>query len=95
MARNWTEKERKKQAAIARRDHPWQKSTGPKTDPGKEAVKTNAIKHGLFTQEGQSLRRTIRAQKIPEDVFNSLMAEIKYDRQCQVDRLQKILEVVP
>jgi hypothetical protein len=54
--RKWTEKERKRQACIARRKRPWKASTGPKTVQGKERSKMNAWKTGTYTEDWQFLR---------------------------------------
>lgn len=42
----WTEERRRKQAEIIRRHKPWEKSTGPRTEKGKQRSSINAYKHG-------------------------------------------------
>ena len=87
----WSEKRRKKQAATARKNKPWQKSTGPKTAAGKDAIKTNAMKHGLCTPEGQSLRRMIRTlDKVTDGIFIEAIRDLHYERQRQLNRRQKM-----
>jgi hypothetical protein len=54
--RVWTEKERKRQACIARRNKPWKNSTGPKTERGKERAKMNAWKTGNYTEDWKYFR---------------------------------------
>lgn len=39
---------------------PWERSTGPKTEEGKEACKLNALKHGGYSAELKGLRRLLR-----------------------------------
>lgn len=46
MAKGWTEERRRKQAENIRKTKPWEKSTGPKTEKGKERCRYNALKHG-------------------------------------------------
>jgi len=48
--RKWTEKERKKQAAVARRHRPWKQSTGPQTAEGKIRASMNAMKTGDYSR---------------------------------------------
>ena len=63
MARKWTEEERKKQAEAIRRWKPWEQSTGPKTEDGKNRCKMNAFKSGFYTLEYKILRRALNHQK--------------------------------
>jgi len=57
MARQWTDEERQKQAQAIRRWQPWRQSTGPKTAAGKKKCRMNALKHGLYTPEGEIIRK--------------------------------------
>lgn len=61
--RFWTEKHRKRQACIARRDHPWTRSTGPRTRAGKERSKHNALKHGYHSKIYRDLWHARRSYK--------------------------------
>ena len=45
--RGWPPERRAAQAKRARQNRPWEHTTGPKTQKGKDAVKLNALKHGL------------------------------------------------
>lgn len=59
--RQWTLKDRKRQACIARRDHPWTRSTGPRTRMGKNISKMNAMKHGYSSRLYRDLWRARRS----------------------------------
>lgn len=61
--RHWTPEERARQADIARKNKPWEKSTGPKTADGKARVRKNALKSGAHSEEMEALRRWLRWQK--------------------------------
>lgn len=63
-----------------------QRSTGPKTDAGKEVVKNNALKHGLLTKtlafeneeaaaEFQSLCGELESDLKPEGALEKMLAE--------------------
>ena len=56
----WTEERRKKQAEAIRRWKPWEKSTGPKTEKGKEASRLNAYKHGAYEAGSAEIREVLR-----------------------------------
>jgi hypothetical protein len=62
--KGWTPERRARQAAVARRDHPWRHSTGPRTDGGKARVAMNALRHGYCSRawliKAQRIRRAIR-----------------------------------
>lgn len=61
MARNWFPEERAKQAELIRRHKPWEKSTGPRTAEGKQAVKNNGYKHGWRSEDIREVYRLLRA----------------------------------
>ena len=63
MARNWFPEERQRQAALIREQKPWEKSTGPKTSEGKQAVRHNGLKHGFRSAEMRALCRLLAAQR--------------------------------
>lgn len=42
---------------------PWEKSTGPKTQEGKEVCKMNAEKHGMRGFKWQFLRQALKEQE--------------------------------
>lgn len=46
MANGWTAERKAKQRKLIYHWRPWEKSTGPKTKTGKDAVARNALKHG-------------------------------------------------
>lgn len=60
--RQWTLKERKRQACVMRRVRPWRGSTGPRTKAGKEASKYNATKHGNRSAAFIRMRKALAAQ---------------------------------
>ena len=45
MDKGWTEERRKKQAEAIRKWKPWEKSTGSRTEAGKERTRLNACRH--------------------------------------------------
>lgn len=57
--RHWTQQEREKQAEAIRRWAPWQQSTGPKTDEGKQVAAANSLKHGMRSAEAIEERKAI------------------------------------
>jgi len=61
--RNWTSEERAKQAAAIRRWKPWENSTGPRTEEGKEKCGMNALKHGFHDATMRKLRVLLRRQR--------------------------------
>lgn len=46
MATNWTSERREQQRQAIRRWRPWEKSTGPRSEPGKRAASRNSWKGG-------------------------------------------------
>ncbi len=69
ITRGWPPKRRKDQAKNIRKSKAWESSTGPKTAEGKRICAQNALKHGLFTEQGQSLLRSLKAY---EEILNRL-----------------------
>ena len=77
-----------------------QKSTGPKTAEGKEAVSQNAFKHGLFvneavirdeSQEEYDLhRQELLAEIEPVDVMESIVAERLVNLTWRLERAQRM-----
>lgn len=59
MAKGWTEERRKKQAEIIRKNKPWEKSTGPKTQAGRARSSINALKNGNHSAAMKELRKAI------------------------------------
>lgn len=62
-ANGWTPERRKRQSEMIKQWKPWKKSTGPRSESGKEAVKMNALKHGMYGSEWKSLKKQISDQK--------------------------------
>jgi hypothetical protein len=59
MSRLWTAEEKHKQSQLIKRWQPWSKSTGPKTQAGKEKSKMNARKHGGYCAGLKQYRQSI------------------------------------
>lgn len=68
MPTPWPPERRARQAELIRSWRPWEKSTGPVTEDGKEAVSQNAYKGG----HRQKLRELARQVN---DALRSLKAE--------------------
>ena len=64
MSKNgWTVERKKRQSEMIKEWKPWEQSTGPKTDSGKDTSKMNAYKHGLRSEEFRRLINALRQQK--------------------------------
>ena len=61
--KGWSERRRKQQACNARRNKPWTRSTGPKSDAGKAVSSMNAYKHGHYTAAYQAVRAALRLNR--------------------------------
>jgi hypothetical protein len=61
--KGWTEEKRAAAAKRARENKPWEKSTGPRTDNGKAAIKNNALKHGGYSAPYKELMQTLKEQE--------------------------------
>ncbi len=66
----WTEEDRKKQSEMMRKNKPWTKSTGPKTQKGKDKAAQNAYKHGMRSRDYDEICRLLRAQKRVLETLN-------------------------
>jgi len=62
MANGWTPERRACQAELIRQWKPWEKSTGPKTQAGKDVVSRNAYKGGTWRLL-RDLAHALRDQK--------------------------------
>ncbi|GIZ54055.1 hypothetical protein NCCP691_40690 [Noviherbaspirillum aridicola] len=60
MANGWTPERRAKQAAAIRNWRPWEQSSGPKSDAGKERSAKNAYKHGGRSAEMHQVRELMK-----------------------------------
>ena len=58
----WTPERRKSQSQRIRAWRPWERSTGPRTAPGKAASAQNALKHGL-SQDLAELAKLLREHR--------------------------------
>ena len=67
MPRTWTPEQRTAAAERCRRHQPWQSSTGPRTQAGKNVIKMNAYKHGCRSAASIAAHRAavqyLRSQK--------------------------------
>ena len=63
ITRGWNDERRRKQAKNCRKTKPWTKTTGPKTAQGKQAVRDNALTHGMRSVEVEELRRLLHLQQ--------------------------------
>lgn len=61
--KGWSRRRRKQQACNARRNKPWTKSTGPKSEAGKRIASMNAWKHGHFSASYKMLRAALQVNK--------------------------------
>lgn len=94
MANGWTPERRAKQAEAIRRWKPWEKSTGPRTDDGKEASSQNAWKHGLRTageiEDRKRFNEVMRAARAviqhSKDAARE-RREAEHERKRQIDKL--------
>ena len=74
MDRIWTEEDRQRQATVARKHRIWEKSTGPKTQEGKERIRENAVKHGMRSKTAIRLQETLHLQdKALEKVADAII----------------------
>ena len=62
MANGWTSERRARQAKLIQQWRPWEKSTGPKTQDGKEKISQNAFKGGTWKQF-RDLAKALREQQ--------------------------------
>ena len=70
MANGWTPERRAKQSAMMKQLQPWNKSTGPITEAGKQQSSKNAYKHGC---------RGAMARKLDASMadYNRIMRELR------------------
>lgn len=61
--KGWSRERRAKQAENIRNSKAWERSTGPRTAEGKQAVKNNAHKHGWRSEDIAEVRRLLRLQR--------------------------------
>jgi hypothetical protein len=59
MANGWTPERRAKQEAAIRTWKPWEKSTGPVTEAGKESSSQNAFVHGGYNVDAKYASKRI------------------------------------
>lgn len=59
MANGWTQERRARQAEAIKRWRPWECSTGPKSDEGKDVSSQNRLKHGMRSREWLEQQREI------------------------------------
>jgi hypothetical protein len=59
--RHWTSAERERQGQLIQSWRPWAKSTGPRTNDGKDRSSRNAFKHGMRSAAHMGERRKFNA----------------------------------
>jgi hypothetical protein len=62
----WTDQRRARQAELIRTWRPWEKSTGPRTDVGKDRTRMNGYKGGrraMLRECSKSLIQALREQR--------------------------------
>ena len=84
--KGWSEERRARQAVAIRRWKPWEKSTGPKTEKGKEAVRYNAVTHGARTAELEAVRYVLRVQRRNLKALMDRMTVPRLPRQKKISR---------
>jgi hypothetical protein len=96
-----TEEGRERLRAAARRNRPWERSTGPRTDAGKAAASKNALKHGRETAAVREFRaRAIRFLLLDKRAIETLaglhpmseLASIQWDLATESEWLLAALE---
>jgi hypothetical protein len=60
MKSGWSPERKAKQRKAIYAWRPWERSTGPKTLEGKQAVASNAFKHGMRSRAMMTERRSYR-----------------------------------
>ena len=88
MTKGWTEERRRRQAEIIRQNKPWEKSTGPKTQKGKNRVALNALKHG---RDSQMMRSYSAALTLNSHFVKQMQLASKVDKRL-FDALNKLKE---
>ncbi len=69
-ARRWTQEQRERQREAIKRWKPWEHSTGPKSDAGKERVSRNGWRGGV-REELRQLARDLRRQSEVLDIIGA------------------------
>ena len=73
MANGWTPERRAKQSAMMMKLKPWEKSTGPKTETGKQSSSKNSFKHGGSCAGVRELHKLLAEYARAERVARSLL----------------------
>ncbi len=63
MGKEWTQERRRAAAERIRKNKPWKKSTGPRTEEYKVHSKMNAWKHGIRSSLINELREVLRLHR--------------------------------
>lgn len=64
VTKGWPLKRRREQAQRIRKQKPWKKATGPKTEEGKAASKNNGYKHGWRSEDMREVYRLLRVMRL-------------------------------
>ncbi len=68
----WSPERRATQAEAIRRWKPWERSTGPRTAPGKETASRNAVKSGAYDRAAKRLAYVFSLQNQYRRLYNEL-----------------------
>ena len=77
MSKGWTEERRRAQAERIRKNKPWEKSTGPRTEKGKARSRLNALKHGQRSETMKEMGRKLSVMEQMNKGFIKAFVELK------------------
>jgi len=53
MTNGWTLERKQRQSELIHRWKPWKRSTGPRSEDGRQISKMNAVRHGYFLAQAR------------------------------------------
>jgi hypothetical protein len=62
MSNGWTPERRQRQSEMIKQWKPWEKSTGPRTEAGKQISAVNAVKYSNFHDQISCLVQLLTTQ---------------------------------
>lgn len=82
--RVWTEEQKQKQREAIQQWAPWKKSTGPRTDSGKQKSSRNSLKHGLRSKTWSFYRSYLYvSSRFTRGVEAAFRDDRRYNRQTR------------